>query len=308
MHDLTILVVSWNTRDLLLRCLESVIDTKGELDCEIVVVDNASEDGTAEAVQSAFPEIHLVVNDENLGFAKANNLGIRTRQARHALLLNPDTEMLPGALKRLVEFMDAHTTAGAAGSMLLNADGSLQPSCHPFPTVWREFWRLFHLDAVLPWAQYRMQRWNQQVARQVDVVQGACLILRWSALQQVGLFDEEYFIYSEEVDLCYRMRQCGWQVWWVPVARVVHHGGQSTRQVAAEMFLRLYAGKILFIRKHHGVAAARVYKVILFLAALTRIALSPFAIFFARGDSSDRRRLARAYKELLFCLPRLGYS
>ncbi len=256
-------------------------------------------------VRERYPAVRLLANDENVGFAKANNLAMPWCAGRYVLLLNPDTQVHSDALCALVDFMDDHPQAGAAGPRLLDEDGSLHPSCHPAPTLLRELWRLFHLDALWPLACYRMRRWAPTAARQVDVAQGACLILRREALNQVGLLDQDYFIYSEEVDLCHRLRQQGWQVWWVPDAIVTHYGGQSTRQVPLAMFLRLYRGKVLYFRKNYGPGASRLYKLIVLAATLARLSLTPLAML---GRSTDRARwlaLAGRYRRLLRSLPDL---
>jgi GT2 family glycosyltransferase len=312
--DLSIVVVSWNTRDLLAQCLASVLadgrDARRSQDgrnptAEVIVVDNQSSDGSAAMVRQRFPRARLIENTQNVGFARANNQVFPLCSGRYVLLLNPDTDVHPGALSELVRFMDAHPRAGGAGARLVNADGTLQPSCHPAPTLARELWRLFHLDALMPLARYRMERWDVEAPRQVDVTQGACLILRRAALDNVGVLDEDYFIYSEEVDLCYRLRHQGWRIWWVPRAIVTHYGGQSTRQVAREMFLRLYQGKVLYFRKHYGPGAAREYKLILLGAGLARLAVSPLAWLTRQPERSQRLTLTGHYRRLIAALPSL---
>lgn len=295
---LSIIIVHWNTRALLARCLASVAAEaatfrRGEV--ETIVVDNASSDGSVEMVRSDFPGTTLLVNRENIGFARANNQGIRAGQGAYLLLLNPDTELFPGSLHALVDFLESEPRGGAAGACLLNPDGSLQPSAYPAPALTREFWRLLHLDAVVPWSAYPLAAWASSPPRPVEVVQGAALLLRRAALDEVGLLDEDYFMYTEEVDVCVRLTRGGWRVYWVPQARVLHHGGQSTRQVASEMFLRLYESKVIFFRKHYGRRATFLYKVLLLLASLPRIALgwlqpSPQG----RALSSNYLRLVRA--------------
>jgi GT2 family glycosyltransferase len=244
----------------------------------------------------------LIANRDNLGFARANNQAIPMCSGRYILLLNPDTRVEPGALETLLSFMESRPEVGAAGARLINADGTLYASCQTAPSLRRELWRLFHLEAVRAYAGYRMVDWDVAKPRLVDVIQGACMLLRRDALDQVGLLDEDFFIYSEEVDLCHRLRAADWQIWWVPQARVIHHGGQSTRQVATPMFLRLYQGKVLYFRKNHGRVAARVYKLILLLAALPRLALGPSAFL---GQSGQRHAmLAGRYARLITALPR----
>lgn len=304
--DLSIIIVSWNTCDLLAQCLESVshdIRALCPLRVETLVVDNASTDGSAQMVREQFPWVQLIENQTNVGFAPANNQAIRRSRGRYVLLLNPDTDVKPGALVALVRFLDGHLGAGAAGARLLNPDSTLQISCYPAPTLSREFWYLFHLDVLLPYATYRMASWDLETPRAVDVLQGACLIIRREVLDQVGLLDENYFIYSEEVDLCYRMEQAGWRLYWVPQAQVVHYGGQSTHQAAAEMFLRLYQGKLLYFRKHHGRLAGQVYKLILVVAALTRLLISPLVWLESQPQRQRHLALARHYRRLLLTLP-----
>lgn len=303
--DLSIIIVSWNTRDLLEQCLASVFASPPACAFEVWVVDNASTDGSNEMVRRRFPQVRLVENTDNLGFAGGNNQAIRASAGRYVLLLNPDTEVKPGALETLVRFMEEHPQAGAAGSRLLNPDHTLQPSCYPLPTLSRELWRLFHLDAVRPYGTYRMTDWSLDSPRAVDVIQGACLILRRTALDQVGLLDEDYFIYSEEVDLCFRLQKAGWQLHYVPRAKVVHYGGQSTQQVAAEMFLRLYQGKLIFFRKHRGWLAGQAYKLVLLAAAVARLLLSPLAWFESPSHRQQHLTLANNYWRLMMALPRM---
>ena len=304
--DLSIIIISWNTRELLGRCLASVEDelrAQPTLSAEIWVVDNGSRDDSVALVRRRFPAVRLVANQHNAGFAAANNQALRRSRGRTLLLLNPDTELEPGALAALLAYMAAHPEAGAAGPYTRNPDGSLQISCYPAPTLARELWRLLHLDALWPYAVYRMDRWDPARPRRVDGLQGACLLLRREALEQVGLLDERYFIYSEEVDLCYRLQRAGWQLAWVPRARIVHYGGQSTQQAAADMFLQLYRGKLLFFRKHYGPGRGRLYKLVLLLAALVRLLLSPLAWLEGAAPRQQHQTLVRNYRRLVKALP-----
>lgn len=296
--ELSIIIVSWNTRQLLAQCLTTVhenLATLPHLDVETYVVDNASADESTQMVQADFPWVRLIANQENVGFARANNQAIRQATAGYVLLLNPDTELKPGSLATLLEFMAQHPQAGAVGPYLLNPDGSLQISCYPAPTPWREFWRLFHLDALWPYFSYRQERWSTKEPREVDVIKGACLMVRHDALKQVGLLDEGFFIYAEEVDLCRRLIVAGWHLYWLPESKVLHYGGQSTKQVAADMFLRLYETKVLYFRKHYGRLGARVYKLILLAATLTRLLITPLAWFEQGPQRQEHLKLANNY-------------
>lgn len=303
--DVSIVIVSWNTRQLLRRCLETLEPNLTVANCEILVVDNNSSDGSAEMVQVRFPQCYLIRNERNLGFAAANNRAMRQARGRTVLLLNPDTEMRPDSLAVLLRFLDERDDAAGAGARLVGRDGSLQVSFHPAPSLFLEFWRMFHLDRVLPLGIYPVEKWGLGQARRVDVLQGACLLLRRQALDQVGLMDEEYFMYSEEMDLCERLRRAGWNLYWVPEAEVVHLGGQSSKQAPAEMFIHLYRSKILYFRKHHGSWLARFYKFVLAAAAAVRIIFAPLMVAAPKPQRVQSFRLARRYVSLLTALPRM---
>lgn len=301
--ELSIIIVNWNTRELVKNCLESIFNTTRDFPVRAIVVDNASIDGSPQMIRSRFPMVHLVENQENAGFARASNQGIKLAETKYILLLNPDTVVLPGALNSLVDFMDTHPQAGAAGSMVLNPDGSLQTSCYVSPTLHREFIRLFHLEGIFPKSTYRMDSWDKDLPRAVDIIQGDCLLLRKTALDQVGTLDESFFIYSEDVDICRRLQQASWEIYWVPQAQLIHHGGQSTRQVAAEMFLKLHQGKTMYFRKHHGKQAAFGYKILLAIAALPRLLLFPWAALAPNPQKEQYQNLVANYRRLLTALP-----
>lgn len=300
---LSIVIVSWNTKDLLEACLNSVFAYPLNEPFDVWVVDNKSKDDTVAMVRSCFPQVELIASEENLGFAGGNNQAMTHCQGDYVLLLNPDTEIKAEALNALVAFMDEHPEAGAAGSRLLNGDGTLQPSCHPMPTLSREFWRMFYLDALIPYGTYDMKKWDMEQSREVDVLMGASMLLRRAALDKVGLLDEGYFMYSEEVDLCFRLQKAGWLLYWVPQSEVVHYWGQSAKQVLAEMFLQLYKGKLRFFRKHYGWLTVWLYKVVLGLAALLRLALAPLVWLRKSDQRTYQLHMARHYGRLLLSLP-----
>lgn len=299
---ISIIIVSWNTTWFLENCLASILANPPTSSFENWVVDNASTDDSPRMVREKFPQVHLVENRENVGFARANNQAIQRCTGKYILLLNPDTLVASGALQALVDFLDEHPEAGAVGARILNPDGSLQISSHPRPTLSRELWRLFHLDALSPYAMYPLAKWETNQPQEVDVLGGACLLLRKEVLEQVGLLDEDYFIYAEEVDLCYRIQRAGWRIYWVPQAEVVHFGGQSTRQVPTEMFLHLYRSNIKYFRKHYGWSAAQIYKLILGIAALSRIILAPFVILEHSSRRQKHLTLADRYWRLILAL------
>ena len=304
--DLSIVIVNWNTKKLLRKCLETTLTAMQRvpsMDGEIVVVDNASTDGSAEMLIEQFPTVETISSATNHGFARANNIAIRRSRGRYIVLLNPDTEVKPDTLQILMDYMENNAHVGAAGPLVLNPDDSLQTSCYPFPTLSREFWRLFHLDTIRQYGVYRMEEWDTSEQRVVDVLLGACIVVRRSVLEEIGLLDERYFMYTEEVDLCYRIQSAGWDLCWVPQAQIVHYGGQSTQQIAAEMFLHLYSSKLAFIRKYYGRFAGILYKFILFATAVVRIVLSLLVGIIRSSNRRQHRVLAGYYRQLVVALP-----
>jgi len=302
--DLSIIIVSWNTCDLLAQCLASILNETNRsphLNAETWVVDNSSTDDSVQMLLQQFPWVRLIANRVNVGFAQANNQAIRRSLGRHVLLLNPDTEVLPGALQTLVDFIQRHPEAGAVGPLILNPDSTLQSSCNPMPTLWREFWRLMCLDSLLPQSVYREEHWDLTVAHEVEVIQGNCLLIQREVILAIGLLDERYFMFTEEVDLCYRLLQQRWSIYWLPTARIIHYGGQSTRRVTREMFMELYRSKLLFFRKTRGRWGSLMYKFILLLATLSRI---PIGLMNAKRQPHAGQR-ASLYLELLRGLPSL---
>ena len=296
--DLSIVIVSWNTRDLLAQCLDSIGAHAPQGEMEVFVVDNASTDNSAAMVRERFPRVRLIENQENVGFARANNQAIRESTGRYVLLLNPDTRVHPGALQTLLRFMDDHPQAGAAGARLLNLDGTLQLSCQPRPTLFREAWMLWRLDDLLRLGSYDMSKWDVTAPRKVDVVKGACLSVRREALFGVGLLDGDYFLYAEELDLCERIRRVDYDVYWVPQAVVTHFGGQSTGQMPESMFFELYLSKYRFFLKHYGWAGGLCFKAVLLIAALPRIALGLLAYLWPEPKRTEWLTKARLYRRL----------
>jgi len=302
---LSVIVVNWNTGDLLRRCLETIYADLAEIQAEVLVVDSASTDHSLIAAQEQFPQAFYILTQENVGFGSANNLALRQAMGDYLLLLNPDTLVHPGAIHTLLNYMVENPHVGASAPRLLNVDGSLQYSCSPEPTLGREFLRLFHLGGVRPDGYYPMDTWDLASPQRVDVILGACMLVRRTALDQAGLFDERFFMYSEEVDLCRRIRLAGWKIYWIPQAEVIHYGGQSTRQIATEMFVQLYRAKIEYFRKHHGTLQASLYKLILYTSGILRLILAPVGRLEPAPRGEKHRTIAQNYQRLLRELPGL---
>ena len=254
---LSIVIVNYNTRALLLRCLESVeaqIDDTRNV--EVVVVDNRSSDGSADAVRENHPHVLLLANTRNEGYARAVNQGLRQARGEFIIILNADTELRAGALVKSLAFMDRQGDAGIAGCRLLNEDGSLQPSCEGFPGLWNVFCEAFFLDSLFRWSPrfggLRMRFFKHDRVRKVDRIMGAFMIVRRRLLEDVGYLDERFFFYSEEVDWCYRAWRAGWPIYFFPDAEVVHYGGASADPLAGEYFVEKHRNRYRFYRKYHG--------------------------------------------------------
>lgn len=267
--DLAVVTVSYNTRDLLADCLQSILDgmRRSGLEGQVWVVDNASADGSADMVRQTFPDVRLVAHDTNLGFAAGNNLALERMgfgeqiQPRHVLFLNPDTRVVGDALGRMVGFLDATARAGAAGARLVHGDGSFQHSAFGFPGLRQilvDFWPLHH-RLVESRFNGRYPRRLYEAGRPfvVDHPLGAALMVRGQALAQVGGFDERFFMYCEEIDLCRRLWQAGWEIYAVPAAEIVHLVGQSTGQFREKMFVALWRSRFLMFEKHESAAFRR---------------------------------------------------
>ena len=226
----TVVIVTWNTHQLTTESVRSVLSNAAGQVSEIIVVDNASTDGTAERLAEHFPAVRLLRNARNVGFAAANNQGAAASSSEVLLLLNSDARLLPGALPAMLEILEREPRAAIVGARLINADGSFQASHSRFPTLLREYLILSGVGRLILGRRYPSRGPETERGPQaVDYVEGACLLVRRKAYQDVGGPDSAYFMYSEEVDLCYAVRQEGWQVWYQPAAAVVHLGGASSR-------------------------------------------------------------------------------
>ncbi len=244
---LSIVIVSYNVRAFVEQCLDSVQKASEDIATEVFVVDNASADDTVEAVGSRYPWVHLIANSENLGFASANNIAIRQSSGEYVLLLNPDTVVEEDTLRQSLAFMDAHPEAGGAGVMMHNADGTLAPeSRRAIPTPWVSCLKMLgftkrYYMSHLPWDQ----------PSQIEVISGAFCLLRKKALDEIGLLDEAFFMYGEDIDLSYRLLKGGWQNWYLPYP-IIHYKGKSTQKSDYRYVHIFYQAMLIFFRKHYG--------------------------------------------------------
>jgi N-acetylglucosaminyl-diphospho-decaprenol L-rhamnosyltransferase len=261
--DLSIIIVSWNTRDLLVDCLQSIYAHPPLCEFEVWVVDNASSDGSEAAIRDCFRGVELIENQANTGFAHANNQAIRRSSGQYVLLLNSDTIVGPDALNVMVKSMEAHPDAGIVGGSILNADGSPQFSYGRFPSLLSETASAWGIDNRCPISmKHSKQRRPDREVMETDWVMGAAMMVRREVLDRVGLLDESYFMYSEEIDLAYRARRGEWKIYVLRDARIVHLGQQSSKQAPAAMKAQLFRSKVLYFQKHHGRLPASILQLV----------------------------------------------
>lgn len=299
MTDVSIILVNWNTRQILQDCLRSVYEQTNGLAFEVFVVDNASSDGSAEMVRQQFPQVKLIANDENKGFAAANNQAISAASGEFILLLNSDTIVLDNAIFKSWQFARQNPGAGIVGCRVLNADRTLQPSCFMYPSVLNMLLLTTYLSKIFPrnkfFGRERMTWWDRNDIREVEVVTGCFMLVRKEVIQQIGMLDEEYFIYGEETDFCYRAHQAGWNLLFTPDAQIVHLGGASSKQAKPQMILQLRGSLLYFMKKRKSWISYIMACILVSLFFLLRV---PY--WFLRGIfvQSDRARsfvLAKTY-------------
>ncbi len=284
--DLSVIIVNWNSAQFATKCIASIYAMTDNLDFEIVVVDNASSDDSIGVLRQAFPTIKLICNRENIGFARANNLGFEHSSGRNLLFLNPDTELVGPAINAMVECLESSPAIGVVGCKLLNSDWTVQTSCiQPIPTVLNQV-------ADIEWLKLRcpqLKLWGMaplfankggSTPAEVEAISGACLMVKREAFGKTEFFDADYFMYMEDLDLCYKVRRAGWKVCYVGHATVIHHGGQSTKRKKENSFADVLVRECVwkFLRKTRGNGYAQLYRASTFAMAIIRLGLLCLAL------------------------------
>lgn len=294
--ELSIIIVNWNASGHLRRCLQS-LQVEGSYPSvgsafgmlEVIVVDNVSTDDSVAMAQTEFPEVPVLINSLNVGFARANNQGIRNSLGSYVMLLNPDTIVKPGALRQLVDFMDSKPSVGAVGPRLLNADGTLQHSCRSYPGIGAGFFRNTPLGRLFPHNRYSrhylMTDWKHDEVREVDWLSGACLMVRRSVIEEVGLLDEDYFMYCEDIDWCYRMERHGWKKCYFPNAEVVHFIGKSSDLKIPAMIVAHHRSMCRYYFKHYCFGWRMLLMPVLLGGIATRCVSALLKYYFMRSRS-----------------------
>ncbi len=294
--DISVIVVSHNTRELTLECLAAIFETIRGISFEVWVIDNNSTDGTVEAVRERYPTINVIENSKNLGFAAANNQALRRMNGRYALLLNTDTLLTNGAVKELYDFMEAHPGAGMACGQLLNQDGSKQNSIANFPTLLTLLCNETLLRIVMP-GRFPSKRKEYEAPLKVDSCIGACLIVRKEAMDKVGFLDERYFFFMEETDWAYRMKRGGLGIYFVPTARIFHAQGKTVGG-GVDSRIMFYKSRYSFFRKWHPRSYPLLYAAI-FLRLAANTLLSLLCLLVTLGLKDAVRRKSLIYVQLV---------
>ncbi len=297
--DLTIIIVNWNVGHLVKNCLKSVRDLTERSSFEIFVIDNCSRDGDLDDVMLRFPDVNYVFLKANLGFAKANNVAIKRARGKYIALLNPDTYLLNPAFDVMTDYLDSHPQVGAVGPKLLTPDGGLQfDAARNLPTLATEFAHNFFVHKLFPRTRLGgsdyIRWWDHLDAREVGALCGACMVVRSEAVKTAGLLDENFFLYWEDVEWCYRIKRAGWKVNYQPAAEVHHLGGHCMAQDAASSLECSYRSAVLYFHKHHGRVAAVAARGLILGGSILRIFLW-LALFPLPSRRVEARERLRCY-------------
>lgn len=297
--DVSVCIVNWNTRELLYRCLDSIRSKTQGLRYEVVVVDNASSDGSPAMVRECFPEFQLIASSENLGFARGSNLAAQRSTGKYVLYLNPDTELVSNAIFGMYAWLEEHADYGAVGCMLLNSDGSIQHTCaSSFPSPRNELCSLLCLDRLFPGSEAFSSRelnyWNHQDSRSVECLSGACMMVRRPLVERLGGFDESLFMYGEDLDICWALRNQGAMLYYLASETIYHHEGAGSRKRGRSFAPLLQRqANCYFIGKRYGSMRALLYRTAVSMGSALRLcgAVLLFPLFFSRHKNAVDRSL-----------------
>jgi len=293
--QISVIVVSWNGREYLRDCLQSIRQTRASSVHEVIVVDNASADGSPEMVAAEFPEVRLLRMEQNLGFARANNLAFEQATGSHLALVNSDVVVHPGCLQELAAFLDDHDDVGMVGPRIIGGDGQLQRTCRCLPSVWNSLCRAVALDRLFPrypmFSSYEMRYFGHDRVAEVEVLSGCFCMVRRKAIDEVGGLDERFFFYAEDFDWCKRFVEAGWRVTFDPRATATHFGGGSTSQAPVRYSIEILRANLKYWQKHHGtLGRCAFYALALMHHGLRLVARSARQIVGAGRLSAHRQR------------------
>lgn len=273
--DLSIIIVNWNTAPFLIRCLHSIYETTKKVNFEIFVVDNGSKDNSVEVVRNEFPKVKLIVNEKNKGFPKANNQAIKISQGEYILLLNPDTVVRKNTIDGCVEYLREHSDVGALGVKIYNPNGIINLHCaRRFPTLVRLFWETSLLNKIFPKSKYfssiLLNHWDHNDSQEIERISGVFMMVPKRVFDDVGLLDENQFMYAEDTDLCFRIRKYGLKVYYFADYSIIHFGGQSSKQVSIQSLLYLYDSHNYIFKKYYGQKVVVQWKLIVLFRSILK--------------------------------------
>jgi len=285
--DLSIIIVNYNTSKLIIQALNSVYKNSKNINFEIIVVDNASKDDSVEMIKKHFPQVILIQNNENLGFSKANNIAIKRSIGEYILLLNSDTIVMEDTLEKMIKYMNDNPDVGASGCKVVLPDGSLDKACkRSFPTPQNALYNALKLDRLFPqskvFGEYNLTYLDENEIHDVDCLVGAFMMVRREVIEQVGLLDEDFFMYGEDIDWCYRIKQAGWRIVYYPKTKIIHYKGGSSKKKNTKIIYEFHKAMYLFFEKHYKDRYSILLRYVVYLGIFSKMLLSFLVNIFRR--------------------------
>jgi GT2 family glycosyltransferase len=305
--DLSIVIVNWNAKDYLENCLKSIYRETEDLAFEVFVVDNASSDGSREMIKKAFPQVSLIEEPENVGFARANNRALPECRGRYVLLLNPDTAVVDRCLEKMWNFMEQRPNAGAAGCRILNTQGDLDRfhSAKRFPTPFSKFFVDVHLDRIFLlgrfFGKYSIAGWDRSDEREIDVLSGAFMFVRRESIEEVGFLDERFFLLVEDIDWCRRIKEKGWKILFNPHAEIIHHSGISIDRVKSTRIKNAIFSYLIYFQKHHRRADRLVFRILEGIVHGLKVIKWFFRLIVGTNKKLSLANLNTHFKAIFYC-------
>jgi GT2 family glycosyltransferase len=286
---LSVIIVNYNVKYFLEQCLCSIEQAAGDIDHEVIVVDNASTDGSTEYITERFPKVKWIASKENNGFSKGNNIAFAQAKGEYILMLNPDTIVTREALEGCISFMDQHTEAGACGVYMLRTDGTFAPeSRRALPTPFVAFCKMSGLSKLFPKSRtlgrYYMQHLDKNKENHIDIMSGAYMFLRHSTIKETGTLDETFFMYGEDIDLCYRIKKAGWKIIYYGESKITHLKGASSKKQKSKLIYEFYRAMYIYYKKHHADESSFIVNIVVYLGIAVLCILKLFFNIFKKKD------------------------
>lgn len=309
--DVSVVIINWNTRDILRNCLISIFANTKNVEFEVIVIDNASSDGSVDMLKSEFPQVVSIENSVNRGYAVAVNQGIAVAKGRYVLALNSDIIICDNAIEKTIRYADKHLEAAVIGCQVWEDSDTIQTTCFRFPNAINLFLLMFGLAKIFKYnrvlGRERMLWWNRKSERQVDVISGSFMLVRQEAIEQVGGMDEDYFLYYEETDWCYRFKQAGWEMRFWPGAKIIHdHGGRnSSKQEAVKMYVQMQKSCFIFFKKQRNLVSCISARLIMSLSLALRLCFWSAALlikYICSDTKYEKQKVEEVWAAFNYCV------